>query len=104
MKVNNPNMKPSNVQTTVNSTADGKRSGRTDKSASDDLSKLGDTTKVNLSERALAMQKAKAIASNDDIDEAKVARFQALIDAGKYNVDAEKIADRLVDEHLLASE
>jgi len=56
---------------------------------------------VNVSERAQMMQKAKEIASRPDtIDEAKVARLQKLIDEGKYKVDAQAIADRLVDEHL----
>ncbi len=56
---------------------------------------------VHLSERAQLMQKAKEIASQPmEVDEAKVARLQKLIDEGKYKVDAEAIADRLVDEHL----
>lgn len=56
---------------------------------------------VNVSERAQMMQKAKDIASAETIDEAKVARLQKLIDEGKYKIDADKIADRLVDEHLV---
>lgn len=56
---------------------------------------------VNVSDRAQMMQKAKDIASRPDtVDEAKVARLQKLIDEGKYKVDADAIADRLVDEHL----
>lgn len=61
---------------------------------------LKGSANVNVSERAQMMQKAKDIASADTIDEAKVARLQKLIDDGKYKVDAGKIADRLVDEHL----
>lgn len=57
--------------------------------------------KVDVSERAQMMQKAKDIASDPSVDEAKVARLQKMIDEGKYKVDADKIADRLVDEHLL---
>ena len=57
---------------------------------------------VNVSERAQMMQKAKDIATKPDtIDEAKVARLQKLIDEGKYNVSADAIADKLVDQHLL---
>ena len=56
---------------------------------------------VQVSERAQMMQKAKDIASDTSIDEAKVARLQKLIDEGKYKVDANSIADKLVDEHLL---
>lgn len=47
------------------------------------------------------MQKAKEIATRPDtVDEAKVARLQKLIDEGNYKVDADAIADRLVDEHM----
>ncbi|MCB0422740.1 MAG: flagellar biosynthesis anti-sigma factor FlgM [Bdellovibrionales bacterium] len=69
---------------------------------SDKVSKgeLGSSAKVDLSSRAQAMQKAKEIASDSSIDEAKVARLQKLIDAGEYKTDASAIADRLVDEHL----
>ena len=66
-----------------------------------DASSLAESSRVNLSSRAQQMQKAKDIASNDSIDEAKVARLQSLIDSGKYSVDAKAVADRLVDEHLL---
>jgi negative regulator of flagellin synthesis FlgM len=56
---------------------------------------------VSVSERAQMMQKAKDIAGKADIDEAKVARLQKMIDEGKYKTDAKAIADRLVDDHLL---
>ena len=56
---------------------------------------------VNVSERAQMMSKAKEIASSPmTVDEAKVARLQKMIDEGTYKVDADKIADRLVEEHL----
>lgn len=62
---------------------------------------IGDSAKVDLSSQAQAYQKAKSIAgSTDTVDNEKVARLQSLIDQGKYKVDAEAIADRLVDEHL----
>ena len=60
--------------------------------------------RVDVSTDAMRMQKAKDIASDDSIDEAKVAKFQALIDQGEYQVDAQAVADRLVDEYLMASE
>src|SRR5689334_10878232 len=57
--------------------------------------------KVHLSQRVLDMQKIKELATpTDTVDEAKVARLQKLIDEGKYKVDADAIADRLVDDHL----
>jgi len=59
------------------------------------------SAKVDVSDRAQLMQRAKDIASRPDtIDEAKVARLQKMIDEGNYKVDADSIADRLVDEHL----
>jgi len=63
---------------------------------------LGGSAKVDLSVRAQDIKKAKDIASKglDTIDEAKVAKFQALIDSGKYKVDAKRVADKLVDEQL----
>ena len=63
------------------------------------------STRVDLSRRAQDIKRAKELAtpSENDVDEAKVARLRKLIDEGNYKVDAEKIADRLVDEHLLTS-
>jgi negative regulator of flagellin synthesis FlgM len=58
------------------------------------------SARVDVSQRAQDIKKAKELATpSDSIDEAKVARLQALIDSGKYKVDAEAIADRLLDEH-----
>ncbi len=65
---------------------------------------LASSSKVQLSERAQNLQKAREIATKDDIDEAKVARLQKLIDEGKYKVDAGAVADRLVNEHLMLPE
>ncbi|MCB0391433.1 MAG: flagellar biosynthesis anti-sigma factor FlgM [Bdellovibrionales bacterium] len=63
---------------------------------------LAGSSKVNLSERAQLMQKARDIATNtEDVNEAKVARLQKLIDEGKYQVNAQAIADKMVDEHML---
>lgn len=62
--------------------------------------KSSGSEKVSLSEKAQAFQKAKSIASDSSINEAKVARLQKMIDEGSYNVNAAAVADRLVDEHL----
>jgi negative regulator of flagellin synthesis FlgM len=61
-----------------------------------------ESANIDVSERAQRMQKARDIATKGlhDVDEAKVARLQKLIDEGKYSVDSKAIADRLVDEHL----
>ncbi len=63
------------------------------------------SAKVELSQRAQDIKKAKelAMSKTDEVDEAKVARLQKMIDEGKYKVDAEAVADRLVDEHLLTN-
>ncbi len=61
-----------------------------------------EATKLNLSERAQDIRKAKDIAmSTPDVDMEKVDKFRKLIDEGKYKVDAKAVADRMVDEGLL---
>lgn len=91
-----------------------KDSGRTDKAdqakadvgapkaaALQNNSELGGASRVEVSSRAQQMKKAKEIAkSTPDVDEAKVARLQKLIDEGKYSVSAKDIADKMVDEEL----
>ncbi len=80
-----------------------KRARAGDKSAIN-AGDIASSSKVSVSDRAHMMQKAKEAARTDTVDEAKVARLQALIDAGKYQVDASKVADKLVDEHLIMHE
>jgi negative regulator of flagellin synthesis FlgM len=60
-----------------------------------------DATKLNLSPQARQVAKAKDIARDQSVDEAKIARLQKAIDSGTYKIDAEKIADKMVDEHLM---
>lgn len=62
---------------------------------------LSSSSRVELSSRAQDIKRAKDIAMNStpDIDEAKVARLQALIDKGQYKVNAEAVAEKLLDEH-----
>lgn len=70
----------------------------------DILGDLGSTSaRVDLSERAQDVKKATEIARKgmNDVDEAKVQKYQALIDAGKYQVDSSKVADRLLEEQLM---
>ena len=61
---------------------------------------LSGSSRVAVSSKAQAMAKAKEIASNQDVDEARIAKLQSMIDAGKYKVDAKAVADSMVDEHL----
>ncbi len=74
---------------------------RKGKSPSISATEMMDATKINVSPQARQINKAKEIASQDSVDEAKVARLQKLIDSGDYKMDAEAIADKLVNEHLL---
>jgi negative regulator of flagellin synthesis FlgM len=61
---------------------------------------IANSAKIDVSSRAQDILKAKALATpSSDVDEAKVARLQKMIDEGKYKVDAEAIAGRLLDEH-----
>ncbi|MBC87517.1 MAG: flagellar biosynthesis anti-sigma factor FlgM [Bdellovibrionaceae bacterium] len=99
----------SNLNKTLASGLEGAKSDKVTKSSDQKPGKssagqIEAATKLNLSQKAQQMQKAKEIASRDldGVDEAKVAKFQNLIDSGKYKVDAEAVADRLVDEHLLS--
>jgi negative regulator of flagellin synthesis FlgM len=108
MKIN-----PNNVNSTASAAL---TNGKTDKvdvkkdrNSAGELAALGkakvnDSAKINLSERAQNIKKAHDVLSaSPDIDEAKVARLQKLIDGGNYKVDAEAIADRLIDEQLIMS-
>lgn len=104
MKVSNNKIGPNAAQ------AEAVKSGKTEASkgllnndkagAAAAKSKVATPANVNVSERAQMMQKAKDIASQSSVDEAKVARLQKMIDEGKYKVDAQAVADRLVDEHI----
>ncbi len=61
-----------------------------------------DAAKLDLSERAQDVRKAKEMAqAAPDVDMDKVDKFRKLIDEGKYKVDAKAVADRMVNEGLL---
>lgn len=62
---------------------------------------IGSSAQVEVSQDARQIQKAMDLARVDDgVDSEKVARLQKLVDSGAYKVDAQAIADRLVDEHF----
>lgn len=66
---------------------------------------LASAAKVDISQRAQDMKKIKELAmAAPEVDIDKVAKFQKLIDEGKYKIDSEAIADRMVDEHLMLGE
>ena len=97
-----------NLNKTLASGLEGTKADKVSRSAEQNAGKtsageIDAAAKLNVSQQAQRMQKAKEIAGKglNDVDEAKVAKYQSLIDSGKYKVDAEALADRLVDEHLL---
>jgi len=111
MKISN---KPAGTQLpTLDATNSNQAAGKLNKAKNDGVDAIltkstgksagaADSTRVDVSERGQQIKKAKEIASKDlnSVDEAKVARLQKMIDDGKYKVDAQSIADRLVDEHM----
>jgi negative regulator of flagellin synthesis FlgM len=56
---------------------------------------------AEISSRAKDMAKAKQVANDTpDVREAKIAALKEQIQNKKYNVSADAIADKLVDDHL----
>jgi negative regulator of flagellin synthesis FlgM len=61
-----------------------------------------DAAKVALSDRAQDLKKIKELAVGaPEVNAEKVKKFQALIDSGQYKVDSKKVADKMVDDHLM---
>jgi negative regulator of flagellin synthesis FlgM len=64
----------------------------------------GVSDKVSISGKAKDASLAKEVARNAaDVNEEKVARLKEQIRSGAYKVDADRVADRLVDEHLASA-
>jgi flagellar biosynthesis anti-sigma factor FlgM len=60
-----------------------------------------DSVNAEISTKARDMAKAKQVANEaPDTREARIAELRERIQNNKYNVSAEAIADRLVDDHL----
>jgi len=107
MKIS-PNSSPSiqNKPATTAETASAAASKRADKSA--ETNKAAATRQVDpgaakteISTKARDFAKAKAAAGEaPDVREQKIADIKARIASGKYEVNAQAIADRMVDEHL----
>ncbi len=99
MKVNN---KASMPLMNDRSVADLKDAGikRTKHDAVKGKMAAGDATKLNLSPQARQIAKATEIAKDQSVDEAKVARLQKMIDGGEYKVDADAIAEKMLNEHV----
>ena len=72
-----------------------------EKSESSASSGKNDSVNADISTKAKDMAKAKQIASDaPDVREAKIAALKEQIQNKKYNVGADAIADKLVDDHL----
>ena len=70
------------------------------KSLAPDAEAVG-AAKLELSSKARELNRAKEIAkAGPDVDEARIAKFQQLIDSGKYKVNSQQVADKMVDEHV----
>jgi len=79
-----------------------KRSDKTE-SAQSTSAKQVDTTsaKTEISGKAKEFAKAKDVASNTpDVRDQRIADLKARIASGKYEVNAQAIADKMVDEHI----
>lgn len=60
---------------------------------------------ADISPRSREFAQAKAVATAaPDVREGRVAELKKRISEGSYHVDADAIADRMVDEHLRMSE
>jgi negative regulator of flagellin synthesis FlgM len=61
----------------------------------------GAAVKTEISTKGKDFSKAKAVAANaPDVREEKIAELKKRIAGGKYEVDANKVASKMVDEHL----
>ena len=65
----------------------------------------GTDANTEISAKGKDFAKAKAVASAaPDVREEKIAELKKRIAAGKYHVDADAVADRMMDEHIKMSE
>ena len=84
------------------STAQGAKKGEkaAETSANSQAASTADA-KAEISSKGKEFAKAKAVANDaPDIREEKIAALKARIAEGKYKVDADAIADRMIDDHL----
>jgi negative regulator of flagellin synthesis FlgM len=66
-----------------------------------EASSTTDSAKPEISARAREFAHAKGVASKaPDVREEKIAELKRRIAEGKYSVDGEKIADRMVNDHM----
>ena len=82
----------------TNKASDTKDTDRT--RATDSVSSDGDS-QTTISSKAKEFAKAQSVAqAAPDVREDRIAALKKRIAEGRYNVDPDKIADRMVNEHL----
>jgi len=103
MRINQTHSSP--VQ--ANDTSGAKKTDKTKQSAYEDRvedkksSQVTDSASTEISSRAKDMAKAQQVATDTpDVREAKIAALREQIQNRKYNVSANDVADRLVDDHM----
>ena len=74
------------------------------KSPETSSSTIEGSVNAQLSAKGKEFARVKAVADSvPDVREAKVQELKKKIEAGKYNVDADALAERMVSEHLKMS-
>lgn len=101
MKVNNKPVQQPLVHNKNIGQANSANAKAKDKLSVNNKQQMSDAAKVNLSSRAKDINKAMEIAKQTKTDEAKLDRLQKMIDKGEYKVEADKVADSLINEHLI---
>ena len=102
MKIN-PNIAAGStgIQSTETKKTDKTKLSGYEKADSTSSTAKNGSANAEISSRAKDMAKAKQIASDTpDVREAKIAALREQIQNKKYNVSADAIADKLVDDHL----
>jgi negative regulator of flagellin synthesis FlgM len=80
-------------------TSVGKDSAKVSKKDSADAS---ESAKVTLSQKAQDFKKIKEVADKSDgVDAAKVERVKQAIKDGKYNIDYDKVADKMIESDIM---
>ena len=62
---------------------------------------IDSSARINISDKAKEMARVKELAKQaPDVDAEKVAKFRAMIEKGEYKVNAEALADRMLQDEL----
>jgi len=101
MRVNQPNSSPAQSTGEASNAKRAGRAGAAQEAKGSARPAGAEAAKSEISGKAKEMAKAKAVASNaPDVREEKVAALKKRISEGSYSVDAQAVADRMVDEHM----